>query len=250
MNTKRSSLLIFLVAIIIVPLLSGCFAVGEDDPFISFRTRKNRVIGEWDVNYAYSNIRTLIEGSDNLRTITEVDGTNWKEEIYVLGTDSVKETDGTVTDYTMTMDKKGQFNFVYEYEIVEEETDLEGNTTITTINRKNTMEGTWNFLANIDDYSDKERITFVIEKESLIIDTIIVIQSIEQQGNQEGPSTHDVFEYRYANGEMSHIWEINQLKFKEIKMEQEIETQQLNNQDDNAAPIDIGVRQRTLKRQD
>ena len=47
----------FLFFALLTILLNSCFKKGEDDPFVSLRTRKDRVAGKWMV--------TSIQSSDS-----------------------------------------------------------------------------------------------------------------------------------------------------------------------------------------
>ncbi len=251
MNTKKSTILLVLLAVVILPIFTGCFGVGEDDPFISLRTRKARVIGDWEVNTYYKNVQQIY-GLDNntvLRVITDVQGEEWLETTTTVGSDEDPvEVEGTVLDNKMTFDKNGYFTSVYEYQIVTKETDDETlETTTTTFTVKETMDGTWNFLAGIDDYSNKERISLVILNSRVVHTTVESIQTDDPEAEPEQNTTVEAWTYSYDNGEMSHLWELDMLKSKEIHMSQNI-----NNFYQSTADIagssysEIGYQQKTL----
>jgi hypothetical protein len=214
-----------MLAVIILPLFTGCFGVGEDDPFISLRSRKARVVGSWDVSSYYKNVKQTF-GTDNntvLRVITDVQGDDWLETTYLLGTDSVREVEGLVLNHSMAFDKNGYFSALYEYEIVTKTVDdntLE--TTTTTFTFKDEMDGTWNFLAGIDDYKNKERLSLVILNSRIVQTTVEEVKSDDQEGPADQTVSVEAWTYNYANGEMSVIWELDMLKSKEINMYQDI----------------------------
>ncbi len=226
MKRKKSTILLVLLSVVILPLFTGCFGVGEDDPFISFRTRKARVTGNWDVSKYYKNVKQSIGTGGSqviLRVITDADKENWMETTSILGTDSVAENTGAILQHKMTFDKNGYFSSVYEYETVKKVTDENTlATTTTTVTYKDVTDGTWNFLAGIDDYANKERLALVIVNNRIKIETV---KEVAEDGSEEAPTQTTSIEswaYNYANGEMSVIWEIDMLKNKEIHLYQNI----------------------------
>lgn len=250
MNTKKSTILLVLLAVVILPIFTGCFGVGEDDPFISLRTRKARVIGDWEVNTYYKNVQQIygIDNNTVLRVITDVQSEEWLETTTIIGSDEDPvEVEGTVLDNIMTFDKNGYFTSVYEYQIVTKETDVDLITTTTTFTVKETMDGTWNFLAGIDDYSNKERISLVLLNSRIVHTTVEEIQPEDPEEDPEQNTTVEAWTYNYENGEMSHLWELDMLKNKEIHMSQNI-----NNFYQSTADIagssysEIGYQQKTL----
>ncbi len=226
MKRRKSAILLVLLSVVILPLFTGCFGVGEDDPFISFRSRKSRVTGNWDVSKYYKNVKQSFGTEENqviLRVITDTDNENFLETTSILGTDSIAEKEGVILQHKMTFDKNGNFSSVYEYETVEKVTDENTlATTTTTITYKDVTDGTWNFLAGIDDYSNKERLALVIVNNRIKIETVT---EVAEDGEEEAPTQTTSIEswaYNYANGEMSVIWEIDMLKHKEIHLYQNI----------------------------
>ena len=252
MNTKKSTILLVLLTVVIFPLFTGCFGVGEDDPFLSLRTRKARITGNWDVTEYYKNVKQSFGTGGNeviLRVITEADSEDWLETTSILGTDSVAEVEGAILQHKMTFDKNGYFTSVYEYETVKKVTDnntLEITTTTTTY--KDVTDGTWNFLAGIDDYSNKERLSLVILNNRVTIETVEEVASEDQEGPPEQTTSIESWSYNYANGEMSVIWEIDMLKNKEIHLYQDINNfTQSTDALTGEAYTEVGYQQKTLK---
>jgi len=82
-KTVKKILAITAVALIAMPLFYSC-KKGEEDPFISLRSRDKRITGEWKLTSASTNdTRTFINNpGDNPTTITTTetyDGTLWTE---------------------------------------------------------------------------------------------------------------------------------------------------------------------------
>jgi hypothetical protein len=226
MKTKTFTISIILALLMVLPFINGCIKKGEDDPFLSIYTRKARVTGDWTLNKHYSDVKTT-EGTsaDNqTRTVLQIDGDNWKETFYILGTDSVRETDATILRYDYKFDKNGYYQSVYEYQIVERSynEDLGMDSTITTV-KKLEYFGTWNFLGNIDDYKNKERLALVITEEKYleVISKYVVSEDDDGAGTSL-PTTRIAISKRYANGEMSTIWTLKALKNKEMVIHQNI----------------------------
>ncbi|MFA5781138.1 MAG: hypothetical protein WC868_02595 [Bacteroidales bacterium] len=105
--------LIILFAITSTIIFDSCLKKGEDDPCISLRSRKARVVGDWEV-ISYKYVRNLnlyalnisneiytMDGSTYTSVYTDENGTTTKN-----GTETWKWTfrkDGTF-DYTCTID--------------------------------------------------------------------------------------------------------------------------------------------------
>ncbi|HOY39744.1 MAG TPA: hypothetical protein PLP11_04895 [Bacteroidales bacterium] len=227
-NFTSSLLLLF---IILVPLLNGC-QKGDEDPFFSIYSRKARVVGDWVVNYYKSDVKTIsgIEGTDQIRTLVEVNALNWEENVYILGTDSVRETKGKITvdnngraRFNYNFNSNGIMTSIYEYQVIEEvsDEDMGTDTTITTT-IKIEYSGTWNFLAGVDDYKNKERLALVIQEEKYLkIVTKYTVQEDDEYGGVT-TTTREAYTKRFANGEMSTIWVLRMLKNKEMIMDQNV----------------------------
>ncbi|MEA3447828.1 MAG: hypothetical protein U9Q98_05175 [Bacteroidota bacterium] len=250
MNKKSSTILLVLLGTIVFPLLTGCFGVGEDDPFISLRTRKARLTGKWDISSYYKNVKQIHDTSLQFRIITDIQGTDYIQSIDTLGTEGITEIEGEVLQGEMSFDKNGYFSYVFEYEVVENITNEEGEDTTKTITVKHEMDGTWNFLHNIDDYKKKERLTLVVLNETNSTKTTILVKSQDEEGEATIIVTRDFTVSNYANGEISYIWELDMLKYKEVHMYQDINNVVVstNEFEVGAAYDEVGYRQRNLTR--
>jgi len=251
MNTKKSTILLVLLSAIILPLFTGCFGVGEDDPFISLRTRKARMTGNWEVNVYYKNVKQIygIDNNTVLRVITDVQGEEWLETTEIVGSNQdIEEVEGTVLQNEMEFDKNGYFNSIYEYVIVEVEVDDDSNeATTTTFTVKETMDGTWNFLGRIDDYSNKERLSLVVMNSKISHTTVTEIQSDDDEQEPVPTTNVEVWTYTYANGEMSMIWELDMLKNSEVHMYQDLNNFYQNSADAAGSSFtEVGYQQKTL----
>jgi hypothetical protein len=252
MNTKKSTILLVLLAVVIMPLFTGCFGVGEDDPFISLMTRKARMTGEWEVESYYKNIRKIYGTSASeevIRVVTDVQGDTWLETTTYPGTGDENEVEGTVLQNGMEFDKNGYFNGIYEYEVTLKESDEDtGETTTATTTYKEEVDGTWNFLAGIDDYSNKERLSLVYLHSRNVITAVVEIEGEDEEEEPVTTTTVDASNYTFANGEMSSIWEINMLKNTEIHLYQDINNFTQVTNTDGTSYTEVGYQQKTLKK--
>ena len=116
-------------------VFDGC-KKGEHDPFISLRSRKARVAGEWKLTGG-----SLTTSGGPQTIVTTYDGTN--------------KTDGsTTTAYTenSTFEKRGDYKIV-----------------ISDDGKAKVQEGTWDFTAGAGSAKKKERLIITILKEIITI---------------------------------------------------------------------------------
>ncbi len=228
MNAKRHISLGLIVIVIVLPLITtSCLKKGEEDPFVSIYTRKARLTGKWNVSTMESKIR-YIQGDIQTFTETNVSGLNWEEKVTDIGSGVVETHKGEVYEGRnwIQFDKDGRVSSVYEYEYTVEEVDPEDeeNVTQTIYKIKEELSGTWNFLGNIDDYNNKERLAVVIEERKT---TTRVFELTPTEDEEEIPIpvliNILVRADKFANGEMSTIWIIKMLKNKELILHQDID---------------------------
>jgi len=219
-------------------VFSGC-KKGPEDPFLTFKSRKARVCGTWTVTNLKSEI-VRKQNNVSTQTVTTVEGDSWKQVITILGTDSVRPLSGKITkepnqnegSYFFYFDANGKATMTYKYEYEE---DLSGEdddvSTIRQIKVTEEMTGTWNFLAGIDEYKNKERLAFVIEDQKTTIYEYESITSDDDEGGIALPRliSTNVVNDRYANGEMSTVYAIVELRSKEMKFHQDINRFYLRN---------------------
>jgi len=258
MNTKK--LLGYAVAIIMLALpivFSGC-KVGDEDPFLSFRSRKARVCGTWTVTNLKSEV-VRKQNNVNTKTETTVDGENWKQVITIVGTDSIRELPGKITkepnqnegSFFFRFDENGKASMTYKYEYEE---DLSGEdddvSTIRQIKVTEEITGTWNFLGGIDEYKNKERLAFVIQDQKTTTYEYELISSDDDEGGVTLPTlvSTNVVSDGYANGEMSTVYSIIELRNKEMKFHQNINRFYLRNDNGTGESYqDVGFEEMTLQ---
>ncbi len=138
-------------------LLDSC-KKGENDPFLSLKSRKARVVGEWTVTAA--SITDINDsGSSSTTTNTTYDGTT---ETTTVGSNSSTRT----VTYTYTFVKDGTFTSV------ETETGTVLSTPYTDVT---TTQGNWNFTGRIG--KDEKN------KESIVLYTTSMKNDFTMSGN-------------------------------------------------------------------
>jgi hypothetical protein len=230
MNTKRHLSLVLLGMIIVLPLLTtSCFKKGEEDPFFSMYTRKARVTGEWKIsNYESKIKRTDQNNPDQLLTTTTIDnGGAWLRVVQILGAeDSIVEYPGQVVEgrNIIIYYSDGRFVETLEYEYTFEEDDGNGTVLTTIYKVQEELNGTWNFLNNIDDYKNKERLAIVVEQDKSKT-FVYEVEVSEEDETIPVPTLVDTYSSsrKYANGEISTIWTLRMLKNKQIIQDQNVD---------------------------
>lgn len=230
MDTKRYLTLVLVGLLFTLPLLTGCFKKGEQDPFFSMLTRKTRVTGEWEVVSFNSVIRensSLLE-NEIVTTIEIEDKEVWYRHTNILNSPEEDEDEGDVVRYRMRFDDNGRMSSYYNYTFEKSEYD-ENTGVTTTVNTdvKEEITGTWNFLAGIDDYKNRERLAIVIEERKTvkITSTLEVGDDFDPEEDVLIPIIErEVTAERWDNGEMSTIYELIMLKNREVIMHQNVNT--------------------------
>ncbi|MBO4613522.1 MAG: hypothetical protein J5709_00205 [Bacteroidales bacterium] len=232
MNAKR--LLGYTVAIILLALpivFSGC-KKGDEDPFLTFRSRKARLCGTWTVSNLNSEI-VRKENNISTKTVTTVEDGSWKQVITIPSSDSTRTLTGKIAidpgqeegTYTFFFDKNGVAKMVYKYEFDEDQSGEDDDASV--IHRTEVTEemtGSWEFLSGIDnEYKNKERIAFIIEEQKTTTKVSEIISS-DDEGGAVIPRTisTNVASDRYAKGELSIVYNIVELRNKEVKLHQDV----------------------------
>jgi hypothetical protein len=78
---KNTSL--FVATLLTVMLISGC-RVGEDDPWLTFRSRDKRLLGSWEFTYKYTDSISNDFKLD-IRSTGEVYSHNYKDSLVYFG---------------------------------------------------------------------------------------------------------------------------------------------------------------------
>lgn len=213
-------------------VFSGCGS-GDEDPFLSFKSRKARLCGTWTVSNLESEINRK-ENNVSTKTKTTVDGDSWKQVITILNSDSTRTLSGKISkdpfknegSYVFSFDKNGNAKMVYKYEYDEDQSGEDDDVSV--IHRtevQEEMSGSWEFLSGIDnEYKNKERIAFIIEEQKITTKLYEIISSDDDEGVT--PVPHPLSSYtasdRYAKGELSIVYDIIELRSKEVKLHQDI----------------------------
>jgi hypothetical protein len=185
------------------------------------------VVGEWDITAMKSEIKSTYQNDVQTLTTTEiVDGSTWTQTIDILNTDSTRILEGNVLTgrNKIVFDKDGRVSEIYEYEYtVEVPIGEDGGSLKTNTRIKEELSGTWNFLNNIDDFKNKERLAIVIEesKKTTQIYTMEILEDSETIPQYTLDTTYSIAE-KYANGQLCTIWELIMLKNKQIKSIQDV----------------------------
>lgn len=187
---------------------------GENDPFLSLKSRKARLAGGYVVSKMESTEKVNGENYESVTTIT-FDGETVFEKIENSGGQSSESHTYPVTSAEWVFKKDGTWEmaWIYVKTVVLEDT-YSKTTTITNYNQ--TQSGTWSFLGKLKkEYKNKERIQLSILKEDIIkSDDITYLDKIYNTTNNS--KITDNTNATYANGENVLIYDIDMLKNKEM----------------------------------
>ncbi len=224
MKKTKTTLIIVLIAAMLLPALNSC-KKGEDDPFLSLRSRKARISGEWKIETMKdesSYISSSISSDGSGSKITSSDSWEMTGSIYKINSTAdydyvnappsshrISSGNGTA-ESSITFKKDGTFTIMYKFiniamnHTYTQYSETHSNSTVE--DRTVETSGTWNFLGGVEsDYKNKERIVLntlkEVNSESVIIDGM--------------PET-STRTFTYLNGEYSEVWHITSLKNKEM----------------------------------
>lgn len=188
MKNMKHKMNIAAIAIIIIFSSSyiGC-KKGDGDPFISLKSRKARVEGDWKVTmYKATGSYSSGGSSPNTQSYSETyDGTTWTTNVTSNGT--VLTPSSSAVTYTYSFTKDGTYKMHKD--------ELPAGGTTKTIRDE---EGTWNFLAGVGDAKNKEFLSLIVTKSTIV------------SGNVTSTNIYDT-----RTGSVS-TWQINTLKNKEM----------------------------------
>jgi hypothetical protein len=250
---------LLLTVVVMSTLLEGCMRKGDNDPFVSFKSRKARMTGVWDITAFTGNYLEKLNSGENRQILLQQTNTSMSETTDYIkmseatqdslgaGQDTSIEWTGKIIEAFYDIRKDGTFDFAYEYylDVTHTKTLSEGSSTIgifaptsnpftidSTLTRTYRTEyrGRWNFLDDVDGYQKKERVIFEIENATYLINysTTFVYDFEDDDLEDEGDTTYSTqsFEsvsHKYANGEYSILWEIDKLKNLEITLKRELD---------------------------
>jgi len=192
---------ITLIILSSISLVLGC-KKGKNDPILSLQTRKARMTEEWKIDSWTKNIK---------HTGTQQNGSPINDELtFDLTQDSYEASIpwGYFSEYPFggkaivekaiwNIDKKGNWERILEYT---------SSSSFSTKQIIETKKGVWNFLSKSSDYKNKERVVFNV---------LSSYQKVETTTPNGVVNIEEKFQ-EHNNGEVSEIFEIDQLKSKEI----------------------------------
>lgn len=209
MKTVQKLLLIALTTTLVLPSCKK----GDDDPFLSLRSRKSRVAGEWTVDSKVESITTTVisPSATNTSTSTTTTSGSTYSEVYTdnSGTNTVT---GSVGSNTITFEKDGSWKSSSEITVVNVFGSGSFATTETTV-RTTERSGIWNFLGKIGDAKNKESMS-VSTTEEKITTRVTTVNSFTGTDINTTTQTNT-----FAQNESVEIWKLTQLKNKEMKGE-------------------------------
>lgn len=138
---KKNQLVLNILICGMLLLLTNC-KKGEEDPTISFKTRKARVTGDWHLKTGTTSL-TEMDKTKGYSTLLQFDGSGYTRTETPIG--------GTPTIYIGKYSMRISFKKDGSFSLAE------------IINGDNLMaSGTWNFTSNIGKYKNKECIVVAI----------------------------------------------------------------------------------------
>lgn len=185
---------LLLIVVVMSTLLEGCLRKGENDPFVSFRSRKARVTGTWSVAEFTGDYLLKLNTGENRQILVSQVGQSVSETTEYIdmspatqdslsaGQDTTIEWKGKLVDGFYDFKKDGTFKYGYEYTLdkTHSKSYEDGSTeaiaffpafpgkafsidSTMTRNFRTEYVGRWNFLDDVDGYKNKERIVIEIE---------------------------------------------------------------------------------------
>jgi len=137
---------IYLMAFLFISLGMNSCKKGENDPFLSLKSRKSRMAGEWDITKMTRIESGLWTGVPYTNTYVIENGVS--SSTFAAGGNSTSST-GTVSNYSFNILKDGSFSNTMTYD--------SGNGEVT-----EEEEGSWMFIGKNknEDLKNKEAIIF------------------------------------------------------------------------------------------
>lgn len=257
MNSRVLSIVTGLSMLLAIPACKK----GDEDPFLSLRSRKARVEGSWNYDiYTLSTVTTYREiyGVTPVTTVEtrleEIGGENAEsDEIKVTTTTDDPQAPlfggstirtvtgtGTVSRYTVNFTKSNRFEIVKTYtlkstysEVIDTTSNAyETKSYVKTENITVKSEGTWNFMDKIkDEFKNKERISLDLKKITTTVDNVVDTTRTVENKTLPVPTkqtyTSKSTDSRtnidtYAGGENIQAWKLVRLSGDEMIVEREV----------------------------
>jgi trimeric autotransporter adhesin len=231
MKTTKKLFFALAVAALVAPTLESC-KKGEEDPGLSFRSRRNRVAGEWKVikwdevsrgtnNNTNTNSSGTTTSSSSWSQTIAFDGANIK--VTYTNNSGVSSVSGT-GEMTYTFEKDGTFKATSKTKIVSVETDSGSGYSekeTTTTDETVTYTGTWNFMGGVgDEVSSKEALVMSYTQRDVSTTEVSVYEyTITSTGTTytSTTTTTSTSKYSYASTDVDETWMLKRLANKEIK---------------------------------
>jgi len=250
---------LLLILVVLSTLLEGCFRKGENDPFISFSSRKARMSGRWDIAEFTGNYLLKLNSGENRKINLKQSGSSVSElteyinmatetqDSLQAGQDTSIEWKGKIVEAYFDIRADGTFDYAYEYtlEMTHSKFFPEGDSTVgiyaptsyaftidSTMKRNYRTEyrGRWNFLNNVDGSKKGERVIFEIENAAYVSNLAITyvydfdIDDLEiEHDTSFSTQSLESENFKYANGEFSTVWYLDKLKGQEATMMRELD---------------------------
>jgi len=171
---------------------------GTDDPMISLRSRKSRLVGDWKLTEG------KVDNTNNSNVSTEV--YNGSTKVVTQGSNS------STTNYTkeISIVKDGTYTST-EVETDVNTTSIFSYTTTTTTTTTTESAGKWSFLGGQGDAKNKEYV-YMTETSSKQTQRVVVTTNVPGQSSDDtSVSTSS------SNNSFGGTWQLTELKNKEIK---------------------------------
>jgi hypothetical protein len=223
-ENKFMRILHFTPAIIILATLtfSGCyFKKGEDDPLMSLRSRKARVVGEWNIDLW----KREKSGDGSSQYLGDSSASSFSREFkieagivnYTYKSESVNESPVYTYEYSYSGPVSAKIIFkddgTFERTISNQNSNFsasgsDGYSSSGTYSFTEKISGTWNFLGGVqDDYKNMERIILNYNK----------IENSEIERLTNGLTYEWTNQYNYSDGQNTDILQLTTLRNKEMK---------------------------------
>jgi hypothetical protein len=136
---------VFGIAVACLILISGSCKKGQDDPLISFRSRKARVAGEWQLTSGFS-VTTSQSGNSSASETYEYtkSGFSFRQEI-ITPAGNISNTDAGAYSRKVIFEKNGAFFM--------EETKAMNTVSYT---------GLWNFTKGVGKHKNKQQLAITL----------------------------------------------------------------------------------------
>jgi hypothetical protein len=141
-QTMKKQFLFAVLGLMVTATVLDSYKKGENDPFMSLRSRKSRMAGEW----------TITKGEGTSTTSSPATSTTWTLDGTALtttatvGSTTYPPVSSTLTT-TFTIEKDGTYKMT--------STETAGSNTDVT-----TESGIWNFTGKVGEYKNKDHVVF------------------------------------------------------------------------------------------